>query len=87
VEGADQFIEVADTLLEQIAHAGHALGQQVEGVVLLDVLREDDDPDAADLPQHLPHPFLAARRQGPAASTSPRVCTTSGTPTPPGRRE
>ena len=42
---ADQLVQIADSLLEQVAPPGHAIAQQVEGVVLLDVLREDDDTD------------------------------------------
>ena len=49
VQRADQLVEVGDPLLEQVAHAGDAVGQQLEGVVLLDVLREDDDADAGVL--------------------------------------
>ena len=37
-----------------------------------------------DLPEHLPHPRLAARHQEPPASTSTSASTTSATPTPPG---
>ena len=49
VQRADQLVQIADPLLEQVAQPGHAVGQQVEGVVLLDVLREDHDADAGML--------------------------------------
>ena len=41
----DQLVDVADPLLEQVAQAGHAVDQQLEGVVLLDVLRQHHHPD------------------------------------------
>ena len=44
VQRTDQLAQLADALLEQVAETGDAVGEQVVGVVLLDVLGEDDDP-------------------------------------------
>jgi hypothetical protein len=41
---ADQLGDVADALLEQIAQTGHAVDEQLERVVLLDVLRQHHHP-------------------------------------------
>ena len=49
MQGPDELVEVADPFLEQVAQAGHAVDQQLEGVVLLDVLGEHHHTDVGML--------------------------------------
>jgi hypothetical protein len=42
VEGADQVVDLGHPLLEQVAEPLDPLGEELEGVVLLDVLRQHD---------------------------------------------
>ena len=49
VQGAHQLVDLRDPLLQQVAQAGHAVLQQLEGVLLLDVLREDHDTDGGEV--------------------------------------
>ena len=44
-QGADELVDVRDPLLEQVAEPRDAVGEQLEGVVLLDVLREHHHAD------------------------------------------
>ena len=55
----DEAVDLGDPVLEQVADALAARGQQVDRVVLLDVLREDEDPGLRQL--------LADRRRRPQA--------------------
>ena len=45
----DQLVDLADPLLEEVTEPGHAVREQVEGVVLLDVLGEDDHAGLGEL--------------------------------------
>jgi putative drug exporter of the RND superfamily len=49
VQGPSELLKVADPLLEQVTNPCRALGQEREGIVLLDVLREHHDPHAGVL--------------------------------------
>ena len=68
LQRADQLVERRDPLLEQVAQPGHAVGEQLEGVVVLDVLRQHHDADArvprADLLGRL-DALVAERRRHP----------------------
>jgi hypothetical protein len=45
VQRPDDLVEVADTLLQQVSESGGAVLQQFVGVLLLRVLRQNDDAD------------------------------------------
>ena len=49
LQRTDQLVDLADPLLQQVAEPGDAVGEQVERVVLLDVLREDEHAGLGEL--------------------------------------
>ena len=49
VQRPDELVDVADPFLEEVTQAGDAVDEQLEGVVLLDVLGQHDDPHAGML--------------------------------------
>ena len=67
-QGSHQLVDVADPLLEEVAQAGHAVDQQREGVVLLDVLGQHHDPDAGRAPPGCAWPPRCLRSCASAAS-------------------
>ena len=49
VQRPDEVVDLADPFLEQVAEPRHAVGEQLEGVVLLDVLGQHHDPRLGEL--------------------------------------
>ena len=93
--GVRERVEVADAILEQVADALGAIADQVDGVALLDVLREHEDLGARAARRGSPSPRAGRRRCWSAASGcrrprrragARRPCGAGRPHRPPGRR-
>ncbi|EQD86671.1 hypothetical protein N599_08175 [Saccharopolyspora erythraea D] len=74
-QGVDELVDAGHAVLEQVAHAAAAVGEQLAGVGLLDVLGEHQ------------HPAARAAARGPAAPPAhPRRGTSAAAARRPPRR-